>query len=125
MESFPEPSFCSYDPNTTVSPAFATARPYSGYSSMTLCLSSVFMLSTITASEYDISPSRTACLLDTFSCIAQGALPYGAQMLVAISAAREMGLTISAFEIIPLLFYPALLLICSLIAIFLPARKKG
>ena len=75
--------------------------------------------------EYDISPSRTACLLDTFSCIAQGALPYGAQMLVAISAAREMGLTVSAFDLIPLLFYPGLLLICSLIAIFLPARKKG
>lgn len=41
--------------------------------------------------DYGISPSRTACLLDTFSCIFQGIIPYGAQMLVAISAAAEMG----------------------------------
>src|SRR5699024_2850671 len=36
--------------------------------------------------DYGISPQRTACLLDTFSCIFQGIIPYGAQMLVAISA---------------------------------------
>ena len=67
--------------------------------------------------EYGISPSRTACLLDTFSCIAQGAIPYGAQMLVAISAAAEMGCVVSAFDLIPLLYYPMLLLICSLAAV--------
>ena len=37
--------------------------------------------------EYGITPKRAACLLDTFSCIFQGVIPYGAQMLVAISAA--------------------------------------
>ncbi|MBP3645939.1 MAG: Na+/H+ antiporter NhaC family protein [Clostridia bacterium] len=76
------------------------------------------------AEDYGISPQRSACLLDTFSCIAQGVIPYGAQLLVAISAASEMGCTVSAFELIPNLFYPALLLVCSLIAIFVPARKK-
>lgn len=75
--------------------------------------------------DYDISPSRTACLLDTFSCITQGAIPYGAQMLVAISAAAEMGCAVSAFELIPQLYYPGLLLVCSLIAIFMPGRKKA
>jgi len=35
--------------------------------------------------RYDISPKRSASLLDTFSCIFQGIIPYGAQMLVAIS----------------------------------------
>jgi len=74
--------------------------------------------------DYDISPRRAACLLDTFSCIAQGVIPYGAQLLVAISAASEMGCTISAFDLIPNLFYPGLLLICSLIAIFVPMKKK-
>ena len=76
------------------------------------------------AEDYGISPQRSACLLDTFSCIAQGVIPYGAQLLVAISAASEIGCTVSAFELIPNLFYPALLLVCSLIAIFVPARKK-
>ena len=68
--------------------------------------------------EYGISGKRAACLLDTFSCIFQGAIPYGAQMLVAISAAAGMGCAISAFEIMQYLFYPYLLLAASLIAIF-------
>ena len=75
--------------------------------------------------EYGVSPRRAACLLDTFSCIAQGVIPYGAQILVAISAAAEMGCKVSAFEIIPMLFYPMFLLAASLIAIALPDRKKA
>ena len=74
--------------------------------------------------DYGISPKRAACLLDTFSCIFQGVIPYGAQMLVAISACAEMGLTISAFQIMQYLFYPYLLLVSSLIAIFLIKEKK-
>ena len=74
--------------------------------------------------EYGISPKRTACLLDTFSCIFQGIIPYGAQMLVAISAASEMGAALSAFQIMRYLFYPYLLLVSSLIAIFLIREKK-
>jgi Na+/H+ antiporter NhaC len=74
--------------------------------------------------EYGITPSRAACLLDTFSCITQGAIPYGAQMLVAISAAAEMGCVVSAFELIPNLFYPGLLLVCSVIAICISGKKK-
>ena len=69
--------------------------------------------------EYDITPQRTACLLDTFSCIFQGIIPYGAQMLVAISTTAEMGVSLSAFQIMRYLFYPYLLLISSLVAIFL------
>jgi len=74
--------------------------------------------------DYDITPQRAACLLDTFSCIAQGVIPYGAQLLVAISAAAEMGCVVSAFDLLPKLYYPALLLVCSLIAIFMPAKAK-
>ena len=73
--------------------------------------------------DYGISPKRAACLLDTFSCIFQGIIPYGAQMLVAISACAEMGVTISAFQIMQYLFYPYLLLVSSLIAIFLIKEK--
>lgn len=77
------------------------------------------------AQDYDISPQRTACLLDTFSCICQGVIPYGAQMLVAISAAAEMGHMLSAFDIMQYLFYPYLLLVSSLIAIFLIKEKPS
>ena len=77
------------------------------------------------AEEYGISSRKSASILDTFSCIFQGAIAYGAQMLVAISAVAEMEMQVSAFEILPYLFYPMFLLISSLIFIFLiPERKK-
>lgn len=75
--------------------------------------------------EYGISPSKSASILDTFSCIFQGIIPYGAQMLVAISAVNELGHSISAFEIMPLLFYPFSLLICSLFFIFLGKKRTA
>ena len=77
------------------------------------------------SADYGISSQRAACLLDTFSCIFQGVIPYGAQMLVAISACAEMGIQISAFEIMGCLFYPYLLLVSSLIAIFVFGEKKN
>ncbi len=67
--------------------------------------------------EYGISPRKSASLLDTFSCVFQAILPYGAQMLVAISAVSALGEQISALEIIPKLFYPYLLCVSSLMAI--------
>ena len=74
--------------------------------------------------EYDITPKESASLLDTFSCIFQGVIPYGAQMLVAISQAAVMGATVSAFEIIPHLYYPYLLCVSSLAFIFIGAGRK-
>ena len=76
------------------------------------------------ASEYGISNKKTASLLDTFSCIFQGILPYGAQILVAMSAVSTLGQSITAFEIISHLFYPMLLLLSSLVFIFLIPEKK-
>ncbi len=69
------------------------------------------------AKDYGISPRKTASILDTFSCVFQAILPYGAQMLVALSAVSSLGTRISALEIIPLLFYPYLLCVSSLVAI--------
>lgn len=74
--------------------------------------------------EYGVTSRKTASLLDTFSCIFQGVIPYGAQMLVAISAARELGFEVSAFEIIPKLFYPGMLFISSLVFIFALPQKN-
>lgn len=74
--------------------------------------------------EYGISNKKAASILDTFSCVFQGLIPYGAQMLVAISAAAELGVEVSAFQIIPKLFYPFLLLISSLIFIFFIKDNK-
>ena len=76
------------------------------------------------SAEYGISSKKAASLLDTFSCIFQGVIPYGAQMLVAITAASELGYAVTAFEIIPFLIYPALLLVSSLCFIAFGREKK-
>lgn len=76
------------------------------------------------AEDYGISSKRSASLLDTFSCIFQGIIPYGAQMLVAISAVSELGHEISAFQIIPNLFYPILLLVSSLVWMLIRSNDK-
>ena len=73
--------------------------------------------------DYGISPKKAASLLDTFSCVFQAIIPYGAQMLVAISAVSALGSQISALEIIPKLFYPFLLCISSLAAIYCTKDK--
>ena len=51
--------------------------------------------------------------MDISTCIAQGIIPYGAQLLIAAGIAG-----ISSIQIIPYLFYPYLLLFCVLFATF-------
>jgi len=74
--------------------------------------------------EYDITPQRAASILDVFSCVVQGILPYGAQMLYAVSAVATMGYTVSAFDIIPFLFYPFCLLLSMVVFILVVKKKK-
>lgn len=74
--------------------------------------------------EYNITPKESASLLDTFSCIFQGIIPYGAQMLIAISTAMSLGSEISAFEIIPMLYYPYMLAVTSIVYILISAGKN-
>ena len=77
------------------------------------------------ARDYGISKQKTASILDTFSCIFQGVLPYGAQMLVALSAVATLGYELSAFQVIAHLFYPMLLLLSSLVFMFFVPEKKA
>ena len=76
--------------------------------------------------EYRISPKKSASLLDIFSCVVQGILPYGAQMLVALAAISTAipNANISAFDLIPYMFYPFLLLVSVLIFIAISPRKN-
>lgn len=75
--------------------------------------------------KYSITPRKTASILDTFSCIAQGIIPYGAQMLVALAAAKELGCNISAPQVMKYLYYPYLLLLSSVAFIFLGRKKTA
>lgn len=71
------------------------------------------------AKKYHISPARTAGLLDTFSCVIQAVIPYGAQLLAAASLAG-----LSAIDIIPHLYYPFAMAACTLLFIVF-ARKSN
>lgn len=68
--------------------------------------------------KYGIDNRRSASLLDTFSCFAQGLIPYGAQMLIAA------GSILSPIEIMRYLYYPMLIGIIALISIFIRYPKK-
>ncbi|MBR3848105.1 MAG: Na+/H+ antiporter NhaC family protein, partial [Oscillospiraceae bacterium] len=74
--------------------------------------------------EYGIEPKRAASILDTFSCCFQAIIPYGAQMLIALSTVTALGGNLSAFDIIPKLFYPMLLAVSSILFIVLTRSKK-
>lgn len=67
--------------------------------------------------QYRIDPRRTASLLDIFTCIWQGVIPYGAQMLLLGAIA---GGAVSAADIIPFLWYQMLLAVFAVISIFVP-----
>lgn len=62
--------------------------------------------------KYGLNPRKVASLLDTFSCVVQGVIPYGAQLLMASGLAG-----ISAVSIIGYLYYPFVLLVIALASI--------
>lgn len=80
----------------------------------TVAIISVGSISREIAEKFGISARRAASLLDTFSCFAQGFLPYGAQLLMAAGLA-----SVSPVEIIPHLYYPFIMGGCALLAIVL------
>ena len=64
------------------------------------------------ADRYGVDRRMSASLLDTFSCFAQGLIPYGAQLLMASGLAA-----ISPFEIMGYLYYPIALGVISVLGI--------
>ena len=64
------------------------------------------------AKRFHLDRRKTASILDTFSCLIQGIIPYGAQMLIAAGLAN-----ISPISIIGNLYYPFTMGICALLAI--------
>ena len=75
--------------------------------------------------EFGVEPKRVASLLDIFASVGQGLIPYGAQLL---TAAALVGLT--PLNIIPNLYYPALMAVCAILFIlfrpqnFISKRKR-
>ena len=72
---------------------------------------------------YKVDPRRTASLLDVFSCVFQGMIPYGAQLVVAASLATQssvLGQTFSAASFVRGMWYCWILAAFGLLSIFIP-----
>lgn len=77
------------------------------------------------ARRYNIDKRKSASLLDTASCITQGLLPYGAQLLIAAGLAEEaIGNKISPISIMPYLYYPMTLGVAIIICIVFRLPRK-
>ena len=75
--------------------------------------------------KYNCDPRRIASILDTASCVVQGLLPYGAQMLIAFGIAKAAGLEMSSLMLCCFTFYPILLAFALFWSIIgLPLVKK-
>ena len=69
--------------------------------------------------RFGLDPRKTASILDTFSCLIQGIIPYGAQLLMAAGLAG-----ISSISIIAHLYYPFVMGLCALSAIIFRLPRK-
>ena len=67
--------------------------------------------------EFKVDPRRSASLLDAFSCVMQGLIPYGAQLLIACSFTNGL---VNPVGLIPLLWYQLLLALFLTLSIFFP-----
>ena len=70
--------------------------------------------------KYNLDPRKTASILDTFSCLIQGIIPYGAQLLMASGLAGVSALSISGY-----LYYPIVMGIMAVGAILLRRPRMG
>lgn len=71
--------------------------------------------------EYKVDPRRTASLLDVFSCVVQGIIPYGAQLLTAATlTTTTYNIVMSPVEIVPYMWYCWILAAFGVLSIFVP-----
>ena len=85
----------------------------------TIAIITVGPLANDIATKYGVDKRKSASILDTFSCVVQGIIPYGAQMLMAAKLA-----SISPISIIEYLYYPMGILVMALFSIFARWPKK-
>ena len=71
------------------------------------------------ANRFGVDPRKSASLLDTFSCFVQGIITYGAQLLMAAGLA-----SITPLAIMQYLYYPYLMGVAALLAIFFRYPRK-
>ena len=71
--------------------------------------------------KYDVDPRKTASILDIFTCIMQGLIPYGAQFLLVASLSEGR---VSPADVIPNNWYLFLLAGFAILSYFVPWYEK-
>jgi Na+/H+ antiporter NhaC len=71
------------------------------------------------ATRFGVDNRKSASILDTFSCVAQSFIPYGAQLLMAAGLA-----SISPASIITYLYYPMVMGVCAILSIIFRYPRK-
>ncbi len=85
----------------------------------TIAIITVGPLAKDIATRYGVDPRKSASILDTFSCLVQGIIPYGAQLLIAARLA-----SLSPISIIEYLYYPIAIGVVALISIWTRYPKR-
>lgn len=85
----------------------------------TIAIITVGPIASDIATRYGVDKRKSASILDTFSCMVQGMIPYGAQMLIAAKLT-----SISPISIIGYLYYPMAIGIMAILSIWLRYPKK-
>lgn len=85
----------------------------------TIAIITVGPLANNIAEQFRVDKRKSASILDTFSCVVQGLIPYGAQMLIAAELTK-----LSPISIIGYLYYPIILGIAALLSILLRYPKR-
>ena len=75
--------------------------------------------------KFHCQPKRIASILDTTSCVIQGIIPYGAQILIATGIAKTAGLQVTALDLLAHLRYPQLLALALFLYIAFGTRKAA
>ena len=76
------------------------------------------------AATHGVPSARAAAVLDIFTSVWQGILPYGAQLLYAAGGATAQGMTLAPTEVLPWLFYPFLMGVTVPVLILLERRRS-
>lgn len=74
--------------------------------------------------KYHCDPRRTASILDIASCVVQGILPYGAQILIAVGICNGLKIDISPLKLAGAAYYPMLLAVALVFSILLTKNKE-
>ena len=76
------------------------------------------------ADKFGAQPVRVASVLDTASCVIQGLIPYGAQILIAMGVAKGLDMQIDSFSLLKCLYYQPILALSVFVAMFLSNRLR-